>query len=184
MGLGVVKERFVRSVKEVVLGVEEVRVFLFDGSVVGSCFGGESSVFVRVFNIDEVNFYVVLGFNINDQRRIFMGGNDFMGVVDGFNEQIVGVFEFLDYGFGKFGEVDVRVVIVKVFCKFGDVFGIGFGFEFEVFSSQQGFEFFVVGDDVIVDNGEFLVGVRVVKGVRNQFQVVIIVSNCCVMGSG
>jgi hypothetical protein len=163
-----VKERLVRSAKEAALGAEEVRALLLDGSVVGSRLGGESSVLVRVLNIDEVNLHAALGLNTNDQRRTLTGGNDLMGVVDGFNEQTVGALELLDHGLGKLGEADARVVIVKVLCKLGDALGIGLGLELEALSSQQGLELLVVGDDAIVDNGELPVGVRAVKGVRNQ----------------
>lgn len=50
-------------------------------------------------------------------------------------------------------------MVVEIFCEFCNVFCVCFGFKFEIFGFKESFEFFVVGDDVVVDDGKFLCGV-------------------------
>lgn len=50
--------------------------------------------------------------------------------------------------------------VIEKFGKDGNAFGIGVGLESETFAFEQSLELLVVGDNAIVDNAEFPLGVR------------------------
>lgn len=49
---------------------------------------------------------------------------------------------------------------MQILAQFGNALSIGFSLELESLASEKGFDLFVVGDDAIVNDGEFPVGVR------------------------
>jgi hypothetical protein len=51
------------------------------------------------------------------------------------------------------------VLVVEVLCELGNALGIGLGLELEALSAEEGLELLVVGDDTIVDDGEFPGGI-------------------------
>jgi hypothetical protein len=55
------------------------------------------------------------------------------------------------------------VLVVEILCEFGNTFGIGFSLELESLRSQESLKLLVVGNDTIVDDGEFPSGVRSVN---------------------
>jgi hypothetical protein len=51
------------------------------------------------------------------------------------------------------------VLVVEVLCELGNALGIGLRLELEALSGEEGLELLVVGDDAIVDDGEFPGGI-------------------------
>ena len=86
-----------------------------------------------------------------------------MRVVDRFEEETESTLELLDDGFRKCGEINVRVRIVEEFGKLCNAFCVCVGFKLEAFSFEESLEFFVVGDDAIVDDSKLPLRVRSVE---------------------
>lgn len=83
-----------------------------------------------------------------------------MREMNGLQEKTKSTLKFFDDCLCKNSEINVRMLIVQEFGKFGNAFGISVGFEAESLGFEKGLEFFVVGDDTIVNDGEFPVRVR------------------------
>lgn len=86
-----------------------------------------------------------------------------MREMHGLDKETKGTFEFLHDGLCEDGEVNVRLLVEQILGKFSDALGIGLCLEPEALALQESSEFLVIGDDSIVDNGEFPVQVRSVK---------------------
>ena len=155
-----------RSVEEgLVGGTEKARVrgkkvVLLNGDILGSSLGGEGSVLVGVLNIDEVDLHAALGLDTDNKGRTLSGGNDLMGVVDGLDEKTVSTLELLNDSLGQVGEANGRVLVVDVLCELGNALSVGLSLELETLGLEESLKLLVVGDDTVVDDGEFPVGVR------------------------
>lgn len=77
-----------------------------------------------------------------------------MWVVDGFHQKTESTLQLLDDCLCQICEANGWVLVVDVFGQLGNALGIGLGLESESLCGQEGLEFFVVGDDSIVDDGE------------------------------
>jgi len=76
------------------------------------------------------------------------------------HKETKGALEFFDDGFSESGEINVRVRVVEELGQFCNALGVRLGLEFESFTLEQGSEFFVVGNDTIVDNCKFPLRIR------------------------
>lgn len=140
---------------------------LLEGGVLGGLLGGEGRVF-GVLDVDEVDLHLLAGADTDDEGRTLTGGDDFMGVVNGFEKETESTLEFLDEALGQVSEFDVWVEVVEVLCQFGDTFCVGFGLEAETLALEKGLEFLVISDDTVVDNGELPSGVRSVARQKSE----------------
>lgn len=80
--------------------------------------------------------------------------------MDGLEEQTKSALELFDHSFGQSCKINVWVRIVEVFGEFGNAFSISVSFESEAFTFEEGLEFFVVGDNTVVNNSELPLWVR------------------------
>ena len=115
---------------------------------------GRKNALAGVFYVDKIHLHLLLGLDANHQRRTLAGSNEFMRIVDGFHQKAKGTLELLDDGLGEDGELDVGMSVVDVFGELGNAFGVCSGLELETLAFEQCLQFFVVGNDTIVNDGE------------------------------
>ena len=80
--------------------------------------------------------------------------------MDRLHQKAESALELLNDGFGKDGEVNIWVLVEQEFGKLGDAFSVGVGLESKALGFEEGLQFFVVGDDTIVNDSELPLGVR------------------------
>lgn len=157
--LRAVQKRLVRGAEQVVLGGEEVGHVLLESSSLGSSLGGKGGVLIAILNINKVDLHAALSLDANNEGRTLSGGNNLVGVVDGLDEQTVGTLELVDNGLGEVGEANLGVLVVDVLGELGNALGIGLGLKLEALALEKNLQLLVVGNDTIVDDGEFPGGV-------------------------
>lgn len=107
------------------------------------------------FNVDEIDFEFLFGFDADEERTSLSCCDDFIGVVDTLEEQCVCSLEFTNDKFGELRKVDVALLLIKdVLGEFSDTFGICFRFEHVSLVLKDGLQFAVIGDDTIVDDNK------------------------------
>ena len=153
--LRAVEKRLVGSAQKTAAGREEVGGVLLESHVLRGSLGGESLVLLGVLNVDKVDLHASLGLDANDERRTLAGSDDLVRVVNGLDQQSVSTLKLLDDSLGKVGEANVGVLVVEVLGQLGNALSIGLGLESEALALEQSLEFLVVGNNTIVDNGEF-----------------------------
>ena len=116
--------------------------------------GRQGAVLVGVFDVDEVDLHALLGLDADDEGRTLAGSDDFVGVVDALDKETISTLKLVNDGLGKVGEADLGVLVVEILGQLGNALGIGLGLEPEALALEQGLQFFVVGDDSIVHDGE------------------------------
>lgn len=80
--------------------------------------------------------------------------------MNGLDEKTVGTLKLVDDGLGQVGEANLGVLIVDVLGQLGNALGIGFSLKLETLAAEESLQLLVVGDDAIVDDSEFPIGVR------------------------
>lgn len=71
--------------------------------------------------------------------------------------------KFFDDGFGEDSELNVGVLIVEVFGKFGDALGVCLRLESEPLAFEECLQLLVVGNDAIVNDRKFPIRIGSVK---------------------
>lgn len=155
--LGAVKERLVGG-GEQSAGVEKI-VLLLEGSILRSGLGGQGVVVIGVLDVNEVDLHAAGGLDADDQGRTLASGDDLVGVVHRLDEQTVGTLKLKDDRLGEVGEANIRVLVVEVLGELGDALGVGLRLELESLGAEESPQLLVVGDDTIVNDGEFPGGV-------------------------
>lgn len=79
--------------------------------------------------------------------------------MDGFHQETESALKFLDDGFAESGEVNVWMRVVEELGEFGNALGVCVAFELEALALKQSLEFFVVGDDAVVNHSELPLGI-------------------------
>ena len=154
-GLGAVQQGLVRRSKEACGR-------LLGSHVLGGLLRRKDTVF-GIFNIDKIDLHLLGGLHTDDQGRTLAGSNDFMGVVDGLQQQTKGTLELLDDGLGQNCELNIGVLVVKVLGKLGNALGVGLRLESETLALQQSLQFLIVGDNTIVNDGELPGGIGTIN---------------------
>jgi hypothetical protein len=152
-------------VEQALVGRSQEVVGLLEGNVLRSSFSRKRAGIAKL-HIDKVDLHLSLCANTNDQRRTLAGSDNLGGEVDRFEQQTKGTLELLDDGLDKGGEVDVRVLVKDVLGQLGNGLGVGLGLECEALGLEQSSQLLVVGDDTIVDDGEFPLGIGSGQGLR------------------
>lgn len=143
-----------RSVEEGLVWRSEEVVGLLQCHVLRGLLRWKWSVIV-VLNVDEVDSHLLGSLNTNNQWGTLTGCNDLVWVVDRLEEETEGALELGDDSLCENWELDVRVLVEDVLCELGNSLCVRLGLKFEALSFEQNLQFLVVGDDTIVDNGEF-----------------------------
>lgn len=146
--------------KEALVGRSKQRVCLLDGHILGCTLSGQSLALLGVLDVYEVDLHLLRRLDTDDERGTLAGSNDLMWVVDGLQQKTESALKLLDDGLCKDGEINVRMLVVNVLGELCNRLSIGVGLELEAPGLQEGFQFFVVGDDTIVNNSKLPVGVR------------------------
>lgn len=154
-GLGPVEQRFVRRSKK-------TRSGLLDCDILRGLLRGKRLV-LRIFNVDKVHLHLPRGPHTDDEGRSLAGRNDLMGEVNRLNKETKSTLELLHDSLCEDSEVNLWLLVEEILGKLSNALGVGLRFKAEALALQQSSEFFVVGDDTIVDNGEFPAQVRPVR---------------------
>ena len=158
-GLRSVEERFVGWSEEAGAWGQKTSCGLLDGNIVVCLLSRKSTATLGVLDVDKINLHLFGGLDAHNQWRTLSGCDNFMGVVDRFEEETESALKLLDDSLCKGGEVNIWVGIVEEFGKFCNAFSIGVSLEFEALALKESLELFVVRDDAVVDNGELPLGI-------------------------
>lgn len=84
--------------------------------------------------------------------------------MDGLQKDTECTLQLLDYGLSKINKLELRLLIMNIFRKLGDTLSVSVGLKLGTsLDLKESFQFFEVGDDTIVHNGEFPIGIRSVR---------------------
>ena len=83
------------------------------------------------FNVNKIDFQLLVGLHADQERRTAAGGYDFIGIVLRLEDKGEGTLELLENGFDKLGERDtlVGLRVVDIFRKDGNGFRVGLAFK-------------------------------------------------------
>lgn len=116
-------------------------------------------------DVDEVNLELLLGLDTDQKRRTTSSNDNLAREVDRLEDEREGPLELLDDALDERGEVGLATLgrVVEVLAENGNRLGVSVALKLEASLLENHAEFPEVGDDTVVDDGEFVGRVRSVR---------------------
>ena len=113
------------------------------------------------FNVNKIDFELLIGLHADQERRTAAGGYDFIGVVLRLEDKGKGTLELLENGFNKLGERDtlVGLRVVDIFRKDGDGLRVRLALKLVTAVLEDEAEGGGIGDDTVVHDAEIAGGI-------------------------
>ena len=118
--------------------------------------------FTVKFNVDEINFELLLGLDTNKERRTTTGGDDFVGIMARLEDERERTLKLLQDRLDELSEAQtlVGLLAVDVLAEDRDGLSISLGFKVIATLLQKETQGDRVRDDAVVHNRELSLGVR------------------------
>lgn len=119
------------------------------------------SLLASEFNVNKINFELLIGLHADQERRTAAGNYDLIGIVLRLEDKGEGTLELFENGFDKLSERDtlVRLRVVDIFRKDGNGLRIGLALKFVTAILEDEAEGGGIGDDTVVHDEEIIGGI-------------------------
>ena len=113
-------------------------------------------------DIDEVNLELLLGIDTNQERTTTAGGDNFVRIVGGLEDECERALKLLRHSLDELSEAEtlIGLRVVDVLCQNRDCLCVGLTLKLVTALLQDETKSSSIGDDTVVDDDELVGGVR------------------------